>query len=182
MKNEPQDASSSLYHDQLVILGLEANSGELTARQTTERERIRTIDLPPLNFPVRSSLQWRDWIKNPMFFLKFWAPVVVLSVALVVGLPFLSPKDRLQFKGGQKVDLFWEREGQIHPLKEGASLLVGDRVSATIISTEKSLAYWFVTDDQFKILTPLSEVRESRLELEPGVLGQFQSSVTLVDP
>lgn len=175
--------NSSLFQDHLTILGLDDQAGDLSPRQLKEKERMEELVLPPLTLPESKSV-WQtvwQWLLTPAGGSAALAAVAALFVAITVPLK-VEDETGLKFKGTYRVNLYFERQGEVRPLEEKVTLSDGDKVGATVIAAEKSVAFWMVTDDQLKVLSDSDEVVESRITLEPGVRQSFKSSFELVAP
>ena len=171
----------SLYNDHLRILGLDDSKATLDSHQLKEKQHIESLELPPLRLQekVESSPSWLSWLLAP----KQMGLSVGLAFSLIFAVMILKqPKDHLTPKGAIRVSVFWERDGKVAPFTAETQLKDGDRVGSSVLSAEEAVAYWAISDNQFKVISDLNDIHTSRIELQPGVSQNFASSFTLVAP
>jgi hypothetical protein len=172
---------TSLYGDHLRILNLSDSDSPLTENQKVESQRLDHLDLPRLTLPPRKKNlpQWLDGIMAPRGMM---ATVAVVCTLLVLVVRLQTPEDRLTPKGSVRVSVYWDRGGKVSPFTAESQLQDGDRIGASVTAAEESVAYWVVSDANFKIISDPSDIHSSRLNLAPGVPQNFAASFTLVAP
>lgn len=186
-------SDESMFSKHLRLI--EADETTWTPEERKEFERLKEIDLPPLTLPPRprslpSSLIHRasEVVRQTLSTVQlrpgsFAGALTVAGLAVFVSvLIFREDSDRLSPKGAVQISVFWERAGKVSPLLMKSNLVDGDKVGATVLSAEDGVAYWAITDQDFKILSDQADVEASKISLKAGVRKSFGSSFELVPP
>jgi hypothetical protein len=160
-----------------------------TQRDREEYERLQKIDLPKLQLPLRKASPPAMVESVPP--LSLWerykvqlqwglGALAVASVVSVVSVPTMNPgpmnpgQDTLTAKGALQISVFWQRDGQVYPFTETSKLKDGDRIEASVVSSEYAVSYWAITDENFKIIIGTEE--------KSGQSPNVSSSFELVAP
>lgn len=189
-------SDDSLFSKHLRLM--EADEKDWTDAERAEFARLKDLSLPELHLrqPVEENSILERGHQALLNGLKWWTStsrafrggLQFATLTLVVGLSIWSfrhqdhASDRLTPKGALQVSVFWERDGKVSPLLAESQLKDGDKVGATLLSSEESVAYWAITDHEHAILSDLADVEASRIDLQPGVRKSFSSSFELVAP
>lgn len=186
-------SDESMFSKHLRLI--EADETTWTPEERKEFERLKELDLPPLALPPRPMSLPVSLIDRASEVLRqtmrtvqlrpggFAGALTVAGLAIFVSvLVFREDSDRLSPKGAVQVSVFWERAGKVLPLLMDSNLVDGDKVGATVLSAEDGVAYWAITDKDFKVLSDQADVEASKLSLQAGVRKSFASSFELVPP
>lgn len=139
-------------------------------------EQIQSLRLPPL--PERSNW-FGDFLGQYRSQLQMgFASALALSLAIVVLLP---KEEKFASKGSLQVSVFWSRDGKpSEPFNSETKLQNGDKVSASVQSSDPAIVYWAVTDHNMKLISEPGDIEDSKMELKPGESQKFNSSFSLV--
>lgn len=165
-------SDDSLFSKHMRLIEKDESAWTETDRQ--EFNRIKDLKLPPLELKPTWWQTWRTQIQVGA------GALAMASFALIFVLP--KSEDGFNAKGSMKVSVIWEREGKVSPLKDDSELKDGDKIGASVISSEEAVAFWAITDDKMKILNETDDIEASRIQLEPGVSKSFGSSFVLTSP
>ncbi len=184
-KKPGSSPADSLFARHMHII--ENDKAKWSKADHEEFERLSNLDLPALKLPARKHSLLESLLggfKMPQLQIAVGgAMAVTLTVILVQQPPGgRTTGDRLTPKGSLQVSVFWERDGKVSPLTTESVLRDGDKVGAKVISSDEADAYWAITDNRFKAISDAGDVESSRLELQPGVSRNFDSSFELVAP
>ncbi len=178
-------SDESLFSKHLRLI--ETDESQWTEDERLEFQSLQQLDLPPLVLPPAPAgrlEQLGNWWRQP----KFYSGLAIAGVAsltvfsLLVSRQMGDVEDRLSAKGSLQVSVFWERDGKVSPLMGEMNLKDGDKVGAAVLTSEDSVAYWAITDRDFKTLSDASDVESSKISLQAGVRKTFDSSFELVAP
>jgi hypothetical protein len=86
---------------------------------------------------------------------------------------------RWTMKGGEHVEVFWERDGRVQPLAPGRSLAAGDRVRAQVTAAQASVAFALVVDARGAPLVDAAFVAAHRVEVGAGESAPLPGSIEL---
>ncbi len=158
-------------------LGLDAEAAR-EAAAAGEKERITTMHLPPLALSPEGEAPQSEPARRPRL------RNAGLTIATMVAVFFVvqrgkNPADVLTPKGGATVSVWWERGGQVLPVKPGTVLANGDRVRAEVKAATAGTAYWLVTDGSGKSLVSAEFVQRSAITLAADEKKAFERSVKL---
>ena len=172
-------ANKSLYD--FHLRGLGAKQGGLDKRESQLWKQTMDLNLPPLRLPeTAKSNPFTQWIQSWQMGLGVVAMAMIAALVLI---PTLQQKqDVFRAKGSISVTVFFERAGEVKPFDGSFSLENGDRIGAQVISSQASIAYWAVTNDEFKVISDQADIESSAIALEPGKSGAFNNSFELTEP
>jgi hypothetical protein len=197
-------SDDSMFSKHLRLI--ETDESKWTPEDRKEFEQIQNLDLPPLTLPPLMAQSERDRsiladFRNmsaklgkviggvlpakplsPGFAGAFAAACIVVLASITLLREDADVSDRLTPKGALQISVFWERAGKVSPMSPEANLVDGDKVGATVLSAEDGVAYWAITDRDFKILSDQADVEASQISLQAGVRKSFTSSFELVAP
>jgi hypothetical protein len=189
-------SDESMFSKHLRLI--EADEKTWTPEEREEFERLKEVDLPPLTLPPRpmslpaslfhraSEVLRQTLGAAPLSPSSFAGALTVAGLAIFVSVLVFKDEwrqsDRLSPKGAVQVSVFWERAGKVSPLLMDSNLVDGDKVGATVLSAEDAVAYWAITDKDFKVLSDQADVEASKISLQAGVRKSFGSSFELVPP
>jgi hypothetical protein len=109
--------------------------------------------------------------------------IAASAVAIGFFFPLIQPNhDTLAPKGSLQVSVFWQHDGITKPWTEMSNIQDGDRVGASVISSEESVAYWFLTDKSMNIIDGTDDIESSQIKLKAGQSQSFDSSFQLTAP
>lgn len=168
-------SDDSLYSKHLRLI--QQDESQWTPSDREEFDRLQTLRLPPLE------LKPTAWMKFKQQF-KITIPALATASIAIIGVVTLmrQPNDILAPKGSIQVSVVWERAGKVSSLTVDSELKDGDKIGASVVSSDESVAYWAITDDKFKPIVEMADIESSKILLEPGVSKRFDSSFELVAP
>ncbi len=168
-------SDDSLFKKHLRLIQQDESTWTESDRQ--EFARLQSFKLPPLE------LKPTPWMTFKRQFQSGLPLLATASLAIVTMVTLFKSKDTdLVAKGSMQVSVFWDRNGKVSPLKDDSTLKDGDKIGASVVSSEEAIAYWAITDDKFKPISDVNDIESSKLALEPGVSKRFDSGFELVAP
>lgn len=175
----------SLYSKHLRILT--EDQSRWTQADHEECLFLQNLDLPKLNLSTCKTAEL-SWWKKFSGELQSGIRIKIIAIAAsVVAIGFFVPliqpnHDNLAPKGTLQVSVFWQHDGITQAWTEMSNLQDGDKVGASVISSEESTAYWLLTDKSMNIIDGTEDIESSRLKLRPGQSQSFDSSFQLTAP
>ncbi len=175
----------SLYSKHLRILT--EDQSRWTQADHEEFLLLQSLDLPKLNLSncKTAELTWWKRIRGELQLGNRSKIIAMAACAVAIGffVPLIqSNHDTLVPKGSLQVSVFWQHDGITKPWTEMSNLQDGDKVGASVISSEESTAYWLLTDKSMNTIEGTEDIESSQLNLKPGQSQSFDSSFQLTAP
>lgn len=139
-----------------------------------EHETLMKLKLPKLELKASKFQEYKKQFQIGLSMMALASLVVVIMTQ--------KNEDVLRAKGSVQVSVIWERGGKVSKLGEDVVLQDGDKVGASVVSSEESVAYWSITDNKMNVLSGAEDIEASKILLEPGVIKSFASSFELTSP
>jgi hypothetical protein len=165
-------SDNSLFSKHMRLIG--GDESTWSQEDRSENERLMKLRLPKLELKTSKLQEFKKQIQIGLSMLALASLVVV----------FVTQKkdETLRAKGSIQVSVIWERGGKVLKLTDDSILQDGDKIGATVISSEEAVAYWTITDSNMNVLSGAQDIESSKLVLEPGALKSFNSSYELTAP
>jgi hypothetical protein len=172
---------------QLALMGLQEGVPE--AELVAERRAMDAAKPLPLTFPTAradAARPLRAVAEEPKQRFAWprigWSAggmLLAAGLALVVLRKEPDAGPEVRVKGAGHVQVFYEQDGQVSPLKEGAVLREGARVKAEVQAAGPARAFWGVASRDGRLLTDAAWIWQAKLDLGEGEKRYFSGSLAL---
>ncbi len=190
----------SFFSRHLHITGIETSSHVTVEDLSDDLAAMDSFELPSLDFRSATKSVERDL--NPIarllitgrqlvdqLFSQHSELLGVAAMLLLFILPLSTFKkestvlDSIRAKGSDKVVLYRERSGEISQIgtfENSLALTNGDRIRVEVLAATQKHAFYFISNSQQKVLTPVEGMFSERMLLKSGDRAIFPGSIELI--